>query len=120
MENQNIFPRRCPTQDDFEKALNYSLADVERMESQLKADGETIQGFYLTAQDPAYVHFMTHEIECWAIDANKLATAYVGALTTLKKSYNLTKSQFRSCVKNFSLKKFCTPNPINCDPATTL
>lgn len=85
------------------------------MEAQLKLDSETIPSFFMSPSDGGFGLFKTHQLENGTLEDNRVAVAFVEALTILKNSRNLTKSQVKSCMKKYSMKKFCTPKKIECD-----
>lgn len=85
------------------------------MEAQLRLDAETIPGFFMSASDGGFGLFKTHHMDEEALEDNRVALAFTEALTILKNSRNLTKSQVKTCMKQFSLNKFCTPKKIECN-----
>lgn len=90
------------------------------MESTLQQNSN-YPGFRLTPNEPAFTHFQTHDIDPATIESNRIATYVNTALTALKGKFNLTKTQFKSCLKrqNISTSAFCVPKKANCIPEQT-
>lgn len=85
------------------------------MEAQLRKDADTIPGFFMSPSDAGFGLFKTHHMDEGTLEDNRVALAFTDALTILKNSRNLTKSQVKFCMKQFSLSKFCTPKKIECN-----
>lgn len=110
----------CFTAEELEKALNDSKRQFEDMEFFLGANYD-YPGVNLNENDPAYLHFSTHDLDDASFEDNRFSTILNDALTFLKISKNLTASQLKFCLKTqeYSTSGFCTPKNVSCNPTTT-
>lgn len=107
--------KECFSQSEFDRAFAEAKTQLESMEKMLR-DNANITGFAMTKDDPAFLHFSTHNISAEIYEANRISQIRTIALKILKSRGGYSTNQFKLCLKTTKIdtSQFCPRVTVDC------